>query len=180
MANEGHIHIKKKGYKESPRPHLVFFRPVIDRSKSGNFNNRPAWQMRRHVSDLADNVASKENALEQGFVDGESKAEFEQLLAKEKKRLGQILESQDAAEKIVKEDRGFWEQKHKEMGEAISNNMPTENDYHKKKPNPHKIAQMEKKPFKDGMTFQEYKSAYQVIGRALDEESNIANLIRDV
>lgn len=180
MAIGPEIIVKKKNYKESPRPHLIFFHPVIDKNKSGKYNNRPAWQMERHVADLEDNVRYKKEMLDQGFVDPSSKREFAGILEKEESRLNLILESKDKAEKIINEDRTFWEQKHKEMGHEISNNMPTEKAYHKKSPNPFKVAQMEKKEFKDGMTFQEYKSAWQVIGRALDDESNIANLIRDV
>lgn len=180
MANEGHILIKKQAYREHPRPHLVFFSPKVDVDKQGNFNNRPAWQMQKHVEALQENVDYKKKALGEGFVPQESRKTFKGILEKEEKRLDAILESKDIAEKIIKEDREFWQKKYEEMAHNITENTPTETDYHKRRPNPFKIAKMEKAEFKDGMTFQEYKSAWQCIGRALDEDSNIANLVKDI
>uniref|UniRef100_A0A6M3JBR3 Uncharacterized protein n=1 Tax=viral metagenome TaxID=1070528 RepID=A0A6M3JBR3_9ZZZZ len=180
MANEGHVIIKKQAYREHPRPHLIFFSKKVDVDKNGNPNNRPAWQMPRHVESLQENVNYKKKALEDGFVPQESIKTWKTILEKEEKRLCDILESKDASEKIINDDREFWQKKYKEMGDKISQNTPTETDYHKKRPNPHKIANMEKSVFEDGMTFQQYKSAWQCIGRALDEDSNIANLVRDI
>jgi len=176
------IIIKEKKWREAPRPGRVFFSQKVDMGANGKFNNRPAWQMKRHVEGLKEDIESKKRILEDkhavtGAVDI---GEFKQLLAKQEERLGEIMESEDIARKVIKEDPDFWHQKHKEMGKKISDNMPTETDYHKRRPNPHKIANMEKEKFKDGMTSQEYKSDWQVLGRALDKESDVTNLVRNV
>jgi len=176
------IIVKKKSYKDlGRRSYLVFFHPKLDLDKNGNWNHRPAHQMKKHVEKLQDDVSYKEKALAQGQVDAKSRPMFEQLLKKDRDRLDLLNESTEIAQKVVSEDREYWQGLRKELGEKISDNMPTERDYHKRRPNPHKIARMEKEPLVgEKITFQEMKKAYQTISRALDEDSNIANLVKDI
>jgi hypothetical protein len=182
MAQGPEIIIKNKKYKEYPRPSRIFFHPSLDKDKSGNWVNRPAHQQTAQVEELRQNVEMHEKALDLGYVSSENKERLRQTLKGEKEKLGKIEESAELSKKVVEEDKEYWQKRYHELGEKISQNMPTREDQLKgtKKINPHKIAQMENEPLVgEKLSFKEMKNEWLTIGRQLGEHPSISQLERD-
>ena len=176
------IIVKNKEYRNYPRPSRIFFHKKLDRDKSGNWVNRPAWQQKKQVEDLKESVEMKEKALDLGYVTPENKERLRVGLKQDREKLNQIEESAQLSKEVIESDKEYWTKRYNELGKKISENMPTRDEQNAgvRKINPHRIAEMENKPLVgEKLTFKEMKNEWLTIGRALGEYPNISHLERD-
>ena len=171
-ANAGHIIIKGDKRKGEPErnPHSMrrFFMP-IDKGSA-----KPAFCYGRRKRDLEEEVNGMERALEMGHVSSEKKIKYKRDLAEKHYRLEQIKECGENARKIVEEDKDYWVKRREKCAEAIRDATPSRKDVKQRVVNPHAVLRREKR---EGL--EEIKREYQIISRALGEESNISFLQKD-
>lgn len=176
MANEGHIIIKggsKSGSGGAPRDINRFF-TKIDAGSS-----RPAFCMPRHIAEIKGDVEAMRNNMDQGFVPTDQRMRYNQKYKELRDRYDQLVNSQENAAAIIKEDPDGWAERRKELASEISAGMPTEEAIAKRKVNPHKVLRDEKE-----RGLERKKQEFIIISKAMqsagyEAESNIESLQRE-
>jgi hypothetical protein len=163
MANEGFVYVKGKGELDVSR----FFTPV-DKGAA-----KPAFCYPAKMKDFKESVDSMQRALERGQVNKEHELSYRVKFEKHRERLEQLRESTETAKNVIAEDPDGWNKRREELKKKITAAMPSRKDIKERRVNPHSVARMEK----SGLG--KLKTEYQIISRAMGEDSNISFLERE-
>jgi hypothetical protein len=180
MANAGHIIIKKD--KETKREGRYgmgqFFNPV-DKGSA-----KPAFCYPRRTAGLREELSQMERVLKEGQVDPERKMAFELKAKQISDRMEEIDDSFKNAKDIIDKDPDAWKTRRDNIAGEISDRMPTRDDVHKRRVNPHAVLRQDKEGGSGNRPLEELKREYTIISRAFQargdfEEANHSFLQKD-
>jgi len=172
-ANAGHIIVKGSSRKgnvggDNPRSIHRFF-TAIDKGSA-----RPAFCYPKKKEYFEEEVRRMEKTLASNMVHPERRMAYEHQLNEHKKRLDEIHESFDNAQKIVAEDPDGWAKRREELAEQIKEGVPSRKDVKERRVNPFANLRREKV---EGL--EDIKNEYRIISRAMGEESNVGFLQKE-
>jgi hypothetical protein len=175
MANAGYIIVKNpiEGEKSKPRGISAFYGP-LDKGSA-----KPSFCYPAQKEALREEIKGMEKALENGFVGEGRVLKVKQELRMKKTRLDGINSQEADAMKLYKENKDAIGKRREELAEIIAQGIPSMKDVEKKRVNPHKVFEAEKKGLKGGMALGKAKQEYQILSHLAEEESNTKFLQKD-
>jgi hypothetical protein len=135
---------------------------------------KPSFCYPRAKDSLKEDVESMHKALENGYIDKGKEMQVRADLKMKEKRLNDIDAQEGKAKELFKENQEAWMKRREALAEEIREGMPSATDVTKKRVNPYRIHENEKKK---GLG--EKKLEYQVLSHLAGEESNTGYLQRD-
>lgn len=156
--------IVKKG---RPKDFRKFFGP-LDKGA-----NKPSFCYPGRIERLREEVSNMEKALDNKHVPPDHEQVFRQRFKTRKERLDKIMEHSKEAKAHFNEDPDYWKGRFTELKEEIRKTMPSRKDVKEKRVNPHSVLKQEKSGF------EEKKREFMVLGKLLEEETNISHLQRN-
>jgi hypothetical protein len=180
MANAGHIIIKKD--KETKREGRYgmgqFFKPV---DKGGS---KPAFCYPRRSKGLEEELSQMERNIKDDRVDPERRMAYEAKAKQLRERVDEIDASFKGAKDIIDKDPDAWKTRRENIAGEISDRMPSRDDVHKRRVNPHAVLRQDKDGGSGKRPLEELKREYTIISRAFQargdfEEANHSFLQKD-
>ncbi len=170
MASPGYIIIKGSGDGEKSKPQGIkaFYGP-LDKGSA-----KPSFCYPAQKEALREEVRQMEKALSDGYVAETRVLKVKQDLKVRKERLDKLNEQEANANKLFKENKDACMKRRDELKEIISQGLPTTKDVEKRRVNPHRLFEQEKKK-----GFGQLKTEFQILSHLADEESNVRHLQRD-
>lgn len=170
MANAGYILIKSatEGDKAKKEGFRAFYGP-LDKGSS-----KPSFCYPAQKEALREEIRGMENAIKDGFVAETRVLKVKADLKQKKERLDKINSQEADAFKLFKENKDACMKRRGELAETIAQGIPTSRDVEKRRVNPHRVAETEKKK---GLG--KLKLEYQVLSHLAEEESNTKFLQKD-
>lgn len=170
-ANSGYIIVKGGGadnQKEKPQGIRAFYGP-LDKGSA-----KPSFCYPAQKEALREEIRWMEKELKDGNVSETRVLKVKADLKQKQTRYDKICEQEADANKLFKENKDSCIKRRDELKEIISAGMPSIKDVEKKRVNPHKIVEDEKKK---GLG--KIKTEYQILSHLADAESNTKFLQRD-
>jgi hypothetical protein len=163
MANASYIIGKSsaEGLKDSKTGFRSFYGP-LDKGSA-----KPSFCYPAQKEALREEIRSMEKAVSDGFVAETRILKVKADLKMKKDRLDKINAQESDAMKLYKENKDACMKRREEIQAMISDAMPTEKDVQRRRVNPHRVLEMEKKK---GLG--KLKLEYQVLSHLAEEESN--------
>ncbi len=179
---------------------MISFFGKVDRNKEGKIaSTAPAWTLKTQIEDLEEDIARKERSLERGDIPVDSIPMTREELKKEKKRLGEILESRP---KLTEAEENKLYKIHKDLSTAIKPALFTRSEMMKGVASAHEEMRRMKDPVmnvnkdiaelcevnniqvtakKDGLYISRDGATHiwKLIGKYFSEPSNVETLRRD-
>ena len=144
--------VKKEGFR-------AFYGP-LDKGSA-----KPSFCYPTQKDSLREEIKGMEKNL--SFVAETRIAGVKQELKRMKARLDEINSQESNAIKLFKENKDACMKRREELAEIIAQGMPTSRDVEKRRVNPHRVAETEKKK---GLG--KLKLEYQVLSHLAEEEAN--------
>ena len=171
----------------------IQFFSEIDMDDHGNITSEmPVWYFDAQIEELREGIGRKERALERGFIIQEQIPLVKEELIKERAKLKRIKQSKPEL-KGANKDKAW--RTYESLGKQIKDSMPTRKQAHDGLVNPHEeLKRLKGKHVKidteiakacgvnvihGKVTGDEANKCYQILGRALGENSNPEALRRD-
>lgn len=169
-ANSSYIIIKNssEGEKLKPQGYKAFYGP-LDKGSA-----KPSFCYPKQKESLEEEVKSMKKALKDGYVAETRILKVKNDLRMKEERLDKIKSQEADAIKLFKENKDACMKRRDELKEVISAGLPTTKDVEKKRVNPHRLFENEKKK-----GFGKLKTEYQILSHLAEEESNTKFLQRD-
>ncbi|HHT9145867.1 MAG TPA: hypothetical protein ACFYD4_09345 [Candidatus Wunengus sp. YC61] len=171
MANEGYI-IVKKGLAEGDKIKKEGFRAFYGPHDKGSA--KPSFCYPKQKETLKEDIKGLEKSLSDGAVASTRVLKVKNDLQMRKNRLNEINAQEADAVKLFKENKDSCMQRRTDLADLIAGGMPSMKDVEKRRVNPHRIYEDEKKK---GLG--KLKLEYQVLSHLADEEANTRFLQRD-
>jgi len=172
MANAaaGYIIIKGAGDGEKVKKQGIkaFYGP-LDKGSA-----KPSFCYPTQKEELRKEIDRMERSLSDGYVAENRRLKVRSDIKMKKERLDGIEAQEADARKLFKANEHACIERRNELAEIIKNRMPAAKDVEKKKVNPHRIYQDEKRG-----GFGKLKQEYQILSHLAGEESNTHFLQRD-
>ena len=146
---------------------------------------KPAFCYPRNVEDMREEIKKIETLIKDNNVMPTRRRTLEAQLQQKKDRISLIDKQTKEVKKDINEDQDYWDKRRNTLAEKIRDNTPSRRDIKEKRVSAWTVNKLEKgakgKLDIDGekMTIEQAKNEYQIISRAMDEESNIGFLQRD-
>jgi len=181
----------KKDETES-KSKITFFGEIDLNKEGGITSDMPAWYFERQIEDLEENITRKKGMLERGQITADQVPVIRSQIEQEQEKLKQIVSSRPRfTDDQVDRCWGVY----KSLTEQIKDSMPTRkqtkdglvNPYNELKRlknkhikiDPEIAAACGVKPIHGKITGDEANKCYQIIGKALGENTNVEALRRD-
>jgi hypothetical protein len=173
MAHAGYIIIKGGGAdseqaRNKPRGYRAFYGP-LDKGSA-----KPSFCYPDMKRALQEEISGMEKSLKDGYVAETRVMKVKEDLRKKRERLSGILEQEENAHKLFKENKDACMKRRDEIAPLIAAGLPSAKDVEKGRVNPHRILADEK-----AKGLGELKREYQVLSHLAGEESNTSFLQRD-
>jgi len=168
MASPGYIIIKGDGDKVQ-KSGIKSFYGSLDKGSA-----KPSFCYPAQKDALREEIKSMEKSLNDGYVAETRVLKVKQDLKMKKARLDKINSQEADASKLFKDNKDACMKRRDELAEMIAQGLPTTKDKEKKRVNPHRLYEDEKKK---GLG--KLKTEFQILSRLADEESNTHFLVRD-
>uniref|UniRef100_A0A6M3KVL9 Uncharacterized protein n=1 Tax=viral metagenome TaxID=1070528 RepID=A0A6M3KVL9_9ZZZZ len=169
-ANSGYIIIKgaTDGDKVKKEGIKSFYGPLDKGSAKPSF----CYPVQKEA--LREEVRQMEKSLNDGYVAPTRVLKVKQDLKVRKERLDKLNEQEANANKLFKDNKDACMKRRDELKEIISQGLPTTKDVEKRRVNPRRLFEQEKKK-----GFGELKKEFQILSHLADEEANTKFLQRD-
>lgn len=171
---------------------IVFFGEV-DLNKDGKItSDMPAWYMRAHIEELEQNIVRKESMLKRGGFEQDQIPVIKAEIEADRDKLKKIENSRP---KLAGKNKDRVVRAYESLGKQIGESMPTRKEtkdglvspYDEMKRlkekhikiSPELAAACGCKPVQGKITGDEANKCYQIMGRALGENTNVERLRRD-
>ena len=168
MASPGYIIIKGDGDKVQKSGIKSFYGP-LDKGSA-----KPSFCYPAQKEALQEEIKSMEKALKDGYVAETRVLKVKQDLRIKKERLDKINSQEADASKLFKDNKDACMKRRDELKEIIAQGLPTTKDKEKKRVNPHRLYEDEKKK---GLG--KLKTEFQILSHLAGEESNTKFLQKD-
>lgn len=175
-AHAGYIIVRGGGadnQKEKPRGVNAFFGP-LDKGSA-----KPSFCYPKQREALAEEVRGMEKSLADGYVAPTRVMTVKADLRLKKKRLDEIDQQEHEARKLFKENKDACMKRHAELREIIGEVLPRAKDVEKRRVNPQRIHDMEKKGVKGMAPLGKLKTEFQILSHLAEEEPNTKFLQKD-
>lgn len=184
---------RKAATKKTEKPDEIVFFNEIDLKKDGTLSSEyPCWFFDTHISEMQESIDSKERQLKLGLVHPEMIGRVQAEMERDQKRLDEIKASRPILSGGAKD---FAYSEYKKIASQLSDSMPTRredkngfvnaHEEYKRLNTPHikvdpKIAEAcGIKGTKGKLTAKQASRCYQIIGKALGENTNVERLRKD-
>ena len=177
---------------QEPESKIQFF-SEIDMNEKGNItSSMPAWYFEAHIDELRETIGRKERALERGYIDQDQIFRVREELKLERKQLKGI---EDSKPKLGGRNKDRCWNAYKSLQDQIAETMPTRKENFDGLVSPQaELKRLKTKHIKidpeiakacgvnvvkGHITGDEANKCYQIIGRALGENTYTEKLRRD-
>jgi hypothetical protein len=172
---------------------IQFFGEVDLNDQGGIASEMPAWYFDVHIEKMSDDIGRKERQLERGQIELELVPMIREEIKREKAKLKKIIDSKPSLSGAQK-DRVA--RAYESIGRQIKDTMPTRKETKQGLVSPHdELARLKGKkhikidpsiasacgvkPVHGKITGNEANKCYQILGKALGENTNVERLRRD-
>lgn len=135
---------------------------------------KPSFCYPKQKESLEEEIKGMKKSLKDGYVAETRILKVKNDLRMKEERLDKIKSQESDAVKLFKENKDACMKRRDELKEIIAAGLPTSKDVEKKRVNPHKLFENEKKK-----GFGKLKTEYQILSHLADEESNTRFLQKD-
>ena len=169
VSTASYIIVKSEGSDKVQKSGIKSFYGSLDKGSA-----KPSFCYPAQKDALREEIKSMEKSLNDGYVAETRVLKVKQDLKMKKARLDKINSQEADASKLFKDNKDACMKRRDELAEMIAQGLPTTKDKEKKRVNPRRLYEDEKKK---GLG--KLKTEFQILSHLADEESNTAFLVRD-